>query len=111
MEARATLRGTGVSKGIVAIVAVMVALALGAGAAVLAKGITGSTAAPAAHIVQGNPGASGPGSAWNYSVRRSGLQSVEGPAAPATTSFLGPDAQERNTRLAAPRAFRESHGY
>lgn len=110
MEARATLRGTGVSKGFVAIVAIMVALALGAGAAVLAKSVTGSTAAPAAHIAQVKSGASDPGSAWNYGVRRGGIQSVEGPATPAN-SFLGPDAQERNTRLAAQPIFREGYGY
>ncbi len=93
MEARTTLRGKDVSNRIVAVVAVM---ALGAGAAVLAKDITGSIAGPSAHFAQVKSGVSDPGSAWNYTVRRGGTQSVEGPAAPTSNG--------RPT-------FRESHGY
>ncbi len=89
MEARTTLRGTGISKG--PLVAVIVALSLGAGAAVLAVEKTAPTGAPAAHSAAITSGPSDPGSAWNYSVRRGGTQSVEGPAATAP--------------------FRESHGY
>jgi hypothetical protein len=89
MEARATLRGTGISKG--PLVAIIVALSLGAGAAVLAVEKTGSTGAAAAHSAVITSGPSDPGSAWNYSGHRSGTQSVEGPAATAP--------------------FRESHGY
>ncbi|MEO8744086.1 MAG: hypothetical protein ABI334_07715 [Candidatus Dormiibacterota bacterium] len=111
MEARATVRGTGLSKALVAIVTVMVAVALGAGAAALSKGIGGSTAAPAAHIVQGNPAASVDGSAWSYRPSHGGTQPVEGPSGAATTSFLGPDAQERNARLGYQPPFRESYGH
>jgi hypothetical protein len=89
MEARATLSGTGISRG--PLVAVIVALSLAAGAAVLAVEKSASTAAPAAHSAAITSGPSDPGSAWNYSVRRGGSQSVEGPAAPAP--------------------YRESHGY
>lgn len=84
MEARATLSGTGISRG--PIVAVIVALSLAAGAAVLAVEKSASHAAPAAHsaaITSTASVPSDPGSAWNYSVRRAGSQSVEGPAAPA----------------------------
>ena len=108
MEARATLRGTGVSKTLVAIVTIMVALALGAGAAALTKGVSGSTAAPAAHIVRGNLAAT---DEWTYSVRSGGAQSVEGPSGAAGKSFQGPDAQERNSGLAYQPPFRESHGH
>lgn len=89
MEARATLRKSEVS--IASLVTIM-ALALGVGAAVLVIEKTSSTPAPAAaHRAAITSGPSDPGSAWNYSVRRGGTQSVEGPAAPAP--------------------YRESHGY
>jgi hypothetical protein len=112
MEARSAIRGTGISKGIVAVLAVSVTMGLGVAAGVVAKNLSGSTATQS-HISQG---LSGP--AYVNPARRGGLQEFDGNAAPAAVpavgpddrattstlpanSFLGPDALERNANLAA----------
>jgi hypothetical protein len=79
MVARTAFLGSGISKGMVAVIAVLAALMLGAAGGYLARTLSLPTASIAAHVVAGQPGASGYGSAWNYSSRRSGTQSVEGP--------------------------------
>jgi len=59
----------------------------------LFKTLSAPAAAPAIHVVAAQPGASGVGSAWNYSSRRSGTQTVEGPAPTAfstSASFREP---------------------
>ena len=55
MEARASFRGTGVSKSVSAVAAVLVAAGLAVMAGYLAKGF-GSTAAPSSQHVQAAPG-------------------------------------------------------
>ena len=55
MEARASFRGTGVSKSVSAVAAVLVAAVLAVMAGYLAKGF-GSTAAPSSQHVQAAPG-------------------------------------------------------
>jgi hypothetical protein len=62
----------------------------------LIKTLSVPAAAPAKHIVAAQPGASGFGSAWNYSTRRGGIQTVEGPApivSSTSTSFREPGSQ------------------
>ncbi|HYM65722.1 MAG TPA: hypothetical protein VEW68_00365 [Patescibacteria group bacterium] len=79
MEARATFGRPAISKMVWAIVALAAAGLLGGSGAYALKAATSTTPATA-HIVQG-VGAWDLGSAWNYTSRRSGAQSVEGPAA------------------------------
>jgi hypothetical protein len=76
---------------VAALATVLAALLLAAIGGFLVKTLSPAAAAPAAHILAGQS-AAGYGSAWNYSVRRSGTQSVEGPA-PAdspTSAFREP---------------------
>jgi hypothetical protein len=87
MEARRSFHGSGNSKDtVVAIIALLVALVLVVMGGLLAKTLTAPAAAPAAHFAAAQPGASGFGSAWNYSTRRSGTQTVEGPAPTAVST-------------------------
>ncbi len=94
MEARTELHGSGISKRMVAVVvAVLAAFLLGAGGGYAAKTLSLPSASLGPHIPTGLNGASGFGSAWNYSSRRSGTQAVDGPvpAAPSTgASFREP---------------------
>lgn len=100
MVARTAFPGSGISKGMVAVlVAVLAALMLGAAGGYLAKTMSLPTASIAAHVVAGQPGASGYGSAWNYSTRRSGTQSVEGPVPEAAPSAK---FREPGSRLGGP---------
>lgn len=96
MEARTVFRGSAISKRMVAVVvAVLATFMLGGVGGYLAKTLSLPASAVAAHIVAGQPGASGFGSAWNYSTRRSGTQSVEGPAEsglPTSRTFTEPTA-------------------
>jgi hypothetical protein len=93
MEARATLHRSAVSKNMAAVViAVLAAFLLGGTGGYLLKGLSLPVATSAGHIVAGQPGASGPGTAWNYSTRRSGTQTVEGPAE-VSASFREPSSE------------------
>jgi hypothetical protein len=86
MEASSALRGSGISKRMVAfVIVVLAAFMLGAGGGYAAKTLSLPRASVVPHILIAQDGASGPGSAWNYSSRRSGTQAVGGPA-PATLS-------------------------
>ena len=124
MEARTEYQGTGISKALAAVVAVSITIALGVAAGVVAKNLT-APAAHQTHIVQGLGGA-----AQENPARRGGVQTVGGEikgvtAAPAAvgpddratttqlapSSFLGPDAQERNSQLAAASRTSTAHGY
>jgi hypothetical protein len=81
MEART------VSKRMAAVViAVLAAFLLGAAGGYAAKTLSLPSASLEPHIPAGLDGASGFGSAWNYSSRRSGTQAVEGPAPSAPTA-------------------------
>jgi hypothetical protein len=71
MENRAAYRGAGISKGLVALFAVLVAISLGVMAAFVVKTISGPAAATESNLVQ------------------------------STYSGPGPDAQERNAQRAA----------
>jgi hypothetical protein len=115
MEARAELREPRISKGLVAVVLVGVTLGLGVMAGTMAKNLSAPAPATKAHaIVQGNGGPA------VLTIRGHGTQIVDRISAPASTaagyddrktttslapnSFLGPDAQERNAKLAASAA-------
>lgn len=97
MEARTAFRGSAISRGTVAVVAALLAaLVLAVIGGLVVKTLSVPAAAPAKHMVAGQPGASGIGSAWNYSTQRSGTQTVEGPAPAASStgaSFREPGSQ------------------
>jgi len=124
MEARSAVRGTGISKGIVAVLAVSVTMGLGVAAGVVAKNLSGSTAtqshisqalsgpAFAAHALRGGTQvapaavpAVGPDDRATTTIFAPAYQQFDthGVTLPAN-SFLGPDAQERNAKLAAAAA-------
>ncbi len=87
MEARRAFHGSGNSKDtVVAIVALMVALVLMVMGGLLVKALIAPAATPTNVVLTGQPDASGNGTAWNYSNRRSGTQSVEGPASTAAST-------------------------
>jgi cell division protein FtsN len=94
MEARRAFRGSAISRNMVAIVAaVLAAFLLGATGGYLARTLSLPVAATATHVLAGLPGASAPGSAWNYSNQHSRTQTVEGPAragSSASASFREP---------------------
>jgi hypothetical protein len=120
MEVRSELREARVSKGVVAVVLVSVTLGLGVMAGTMAHNLSASGAATIAH-----PMAQGNGGPAVLTIRGHGTQIVDRIAAPASTavgpddrptttklapnSFLGPDAQERNAKLASPAALVETH--
>jgi hypothetical protein len=90
MEARATFRESAVSKNVIAVVAALViTFLLGGSGGYLVKSLSLPSATSAAHSAVIRLGASEPGSAWNYSNRKSGTQSVEGPAPAADVSASG----------------------
>jgi hypothetical protein len=97
MEARTAFRGSAISRGMVAVLAALLAaLVLVAIGGLLIKTMSLPGAAPAKHMVAGQPGASGIGSAWNYGTQRSGTQTVEGPAPTASSTeapFREPGSQ------------------
>lgn len=97
MEARRSFHGSGNSRDtVVAIVALLVALVLVVMGGLIVKTLSAPAAAPATHVAAAQPGASGIGSAWNYSTRHSGTQTVEGPASPApstSASFREPGSR------------------
>jgi hypothetical protein len=94
MEARTTFHGSpGPRNMVVAVTALLGAMVLVVMGGLLFKTLSAPAAAPAIHVVAAQPGASGVGSAWNYSSRRSGTQTVEGPAPTAfstSASFREP---------------------
>jgi hypothetical protein len=79
MEARTEFGGQGISKGLVAVVAVSITMALGVGAGVVAKNLSVGSA-PRTHISQGLGGA-----AQENPARRGGVQIAGGSSAPATS--------------------------
>ncbi len=97
MEARAEFRQPRISKSLVAIVAVSITLGLGVMAGTVAKNLNGSSATTTHAVVQGKGGPA------VQSVRHGGIQTVEENTL-GSTSSQGPDAQERNKKLAAPSA-------
>lgn len=87
MEARAAFRQPGISKkSVLFVFAVIAALILGVTGAYMLKASSSAVAAPATHTLVLGQYAGGDGSAWNFDNRRNGTQSVEGPAAAATTA-------------------------
>ncbi len=94
MEARAAFHGSAISKKMAAIVlAVLAAFMLGGIGGYLVRALSQPAASVAANVAAGQPLASGYGSAWDYSTRRSGTQSLERPApsaSPASPSFREP---------------------
>src|SRR5690348_2360770 len=80
MASNALSGGRGISRGkVVVVVALLVAFTLGALGGYLVKALTLPAVAAAAQAFVAQPAASESGSAWNYSLRHSGTQSVEGP--------------------------------
>jgi hypothetical protein len=108
MEARAAFRGSASSTNMVAIVAaVLAAFLLGAVGGYFVKTLSlpaAAASAVATHIVAGQPEASGFGTAWNYSNRHSGTQSVEGPPAAATAAPAGAQFREPTTGRSGPQS-------
>ena len=101
IETRTALRGPGISRRMVAVViAVLAAFALGAAGGYAAKTLSLPVASAALHIVPGQSGASGVGSAWNYTNLRHGPQSIDGPV-PASAS-VPPSLREPSTRRGGP---------
>jgi len=100
MEARTEFRGAGISRSLVAVVAVSITLALGVTAGVVAKNFS-APAAPQTHISQGLGGAAQANPAY-----RGGNQLVGGSAAPASTApastAVGPDDRPSTSQQAAP---------
>lgn len=87
MEARRSFHGSANSRdNVVAVVALLVALVLVVLGGLIVRTLSAPAAAPAIHFAAGQPDASGYGSAWNYGIRRSGTQSVEGPASTAPSA-------------------------
>ena len=116
MEARTELRRPGMSKGLVVVIAVCVTLGLGVTAGIVAKNFSSTTAAPA-HFVQTTLGPaestypvqhsglqmgdrSGAATDGTSAVQRAGLQ-LDDLIGAASAGTLGPDAQDRNDKLAA----------
>ena len=79
------------------VVAVMAAFVLGAFGGYLFKALTISAVAGTGQVFGAQPGASEPGSAWNYSGRRSGTQSFDDPA-PTSSPSTAPFRQPANGR-------------
>ena len=111
MEVRTAVRGSGISRSFVGVCLVVATMGLGVTAGVVAKNLSAPAAVPA-HIVQGQ------GGSLQVSGYRGGVQTIADkvapaavgpddrptttkPAQPATNGFLGPDAQDRNAKLAA----------
>jgi hypothetical protein len=94
MQARAAFHGSAISKRMAAVVvAMLAAFTLGGIGGYLIKTVNVPAVPVAANVVAAQPAASGFGSAWNYSNRRSGTQTVEGPApagSPNSPSFRQP---------------------
>jgi len=90
---------------LIAVVAILVAFVLAAAAGYIARSAS-SQAVPVTHVVQGQSSASE--NAWYDSLRHSGTQSVEGPAALASPG-QSPDAKDRNSGLSG-QPFSETHG-
>lgn len=98
--------------------AVVATMGLGVTAGVVAKNLSAPAAVPA-HIVQGQ------GGALQLSGHRGGAQTIDEQLTPAGTrgvkdapaaqlapnSFLGPDAQERDSQLTASMRAAKPHGY
>lgn len=91
MEARIALRGSGISKQMMAVVfAVVAAFLLGALGGYGAKAMSLPAGTSTVHVAVAQPAASGFDSAWNYSSRR-GPQPLDGPApADLATGRSGP---------------------
>ena len=90
MEARATFRESAVSKNVIAVVAALViTFLLGGSGGYLVRSLSLPSATSVGHTAVIQLGASESGSAWNYSNRRSGTQSVEGPAPAAAVRASG----------------------
>jgi hypothetical protein len=80
MQARATFRESAISKKTVLVfVALMAAFLLAGAGSYVIKTMTLPVRPAAAHMVQGQDSAATSGSAWTYSNRHSGTQSVQGP--------------------------------
>ena len=94
MEARTAFHGSAISKRMAAVVvAVLAAFMLGGIGGYVVKTLSLPEVSVAASVVAGQPAESAYGSAWNYSTRRSGTQSIEGPAPaglPTSASFREP---------------------
>jgi hypothetical protein len=94
MEASKAFRGSAISRSlVVAVAAVLFAFVLGGIGGYLVKTLSLPASALARQVVTVQPAAAAVGSAWNYSNRHSGTQSLEGPApaaSPTGASFREP---------------------
>src|ERR1700730_18434189 len=97
MEATATFRRPRITwRAIVVVGTLLAAYLLGGASGYLARSASIQPVVGQARSVVQSVGASDYGSAWNYSLRRSGTQSIEGPNAAATPS---PIFHEPGSRL------------
>jgi len=102
MEAGKAFRGSAISRSMVAMVAAaLVAFVLGGIGGYLIKTLSLPASALAPQVVT-QPAAAEIGSAWNYSNRHSGTQSLEGPA--PTTSPTGASFREPTTGRSGPQS-------
>jgi hypothetical protein len=103
MEARRAFHGQAISRNVVVVIAALLAaLVVVAMGGLLVKTLTVPAAAPAKQQLAVQPGTLGIGSAWNYSTRRSGTQTVEGPA--PTASSTGSSFREPGNLRAGPQS-------
>lgn len=98
MEARAEFRQPRLSKGLVAIVAVSIALGLGVMAGTVAKNLNDS----AATTTQTHSVSQGQGGLAAGSVRHGGVQTAEEAATPVVIRGVSPDAADRKAGQKLP---------
>ncbi len=91
MEARAEFRQPRISKGLVAVVAVSIALGLGVMAGTIAKNNGSAATTTQTHSI--SQGLGGPA---NGTVRHGGMQTVEENAAPRAITGVSPDSLDRH---------------
>src|SRR6266550_6377510 len=91
MEARAEFRQPRISKGLVALVAVSIALGLGVMAGTIAKNNGSAVTTTQTHSI--SQGLGGPA---NGAVRHGGMQTVEENAAPRAITGVSPDSLDRH---------------
>ncbi len=102
MQATITARKPRLRKELVAVTAAVVAAYLaGAGSGFLVKTVTLQSATAPDHALVVSAGTSDYGSAWNYSMRRSGTQFIDGPEVPtpAAPKFHEPGSRVGGNRI------------
>jgi hypothetical protein len=103
MEASTAFRKSAVSKTVVAVIAgLLAAMLLGGVGGYLVRTWTLPVVVPAQHAAAASSAAPEAGSAWDYSSRRHGTQSVDGPEAQGSRASSG--FREPGSRSGGPQA-------